>query len=466
MYKNIFTLLRFIIILIIINSCTSNFTLEQAKFNSEKGWNKYRELYSEIKMPEFQNNEYNISDYGAVAGGQADCRPAIIKAIEECNKNGGGKVVIPKGIFLCDGPVHLLDNVNIQISDGALLKFGTEISRYKPLVKVKWGDAICYNYSPLFYAEGKSNIAVTGAGVIDAQSQLSWNIWSDSSQSVDASVLKKMMEENLPLDERIFGDGLMDGLNTCQHYLRPDLIQFYNCENILIENFTLKNSPLANVHLVFSRNAVVKNIRITASSKGDDGIIIDSSSDVLVENCIINTKSNAILLKAGNDSEQVDDPSCKNVLLVNNIITWAWNGIVIDENIFADIRNLFVDNNKIFWAFNGIVINTNLKANSSVSDVFAREIKVDLIKNTLLDFKLGNVELNPDNRIDDVYLTDVKCNVVENVPIRISPNNSSNISRILISDIELGFSKVENEIEDMNEIIVNNITKAETHHGM
>src|SRR5919109_730282 len=89
---------------------------------SNRGWSQVPAILSRIKAPTFPNRDFIITDYGAVAGAQADCTEAIRKAIAACNSAGGGRVVVPAGVFLT-GAVHLKSNVNLHISEGATLKF-------------------------------------------------------------------------------------------------------------------------------------------------------------------------------------------------------------------------------------------------------------------------------------------------------------------------------------------------------
>ena len=103
---------------------------------------------------------------------------AINKAIVTCNQNGGGIVLIPRGEFLT-GPVVLKSNVNLHLEDGAVLKFATDPKLYMPSVLTRWEGVDCYNTSPLIYAYGESNIAITGSGIIDGQaSNDTWWSWN------------------------------------------------------------------------------------------------------------------------------------------------------------------------------------------------------------------------------------------------------------------------------------------------
>jgi len=106
--------------------------------------------------------------YGAMGDGITDCTEAFRTAIKLCSENGGGKVIVPEGIFLT-GPVHLLSNVNLVVSENAVVKFSTDPEKYLPVVFTRWEGVECMNYSSLIYAYEQENIAITGGVILDGQ---------------------------------------------------------------------------------------------------------------------------------------------------------------------------------------------------------------------------------------------------------------------------------------------------------
>ncbi|MBA7691711.1 hypothetical protein ES703_100262 [subsurface metagenome] len=121
-----------------------------------------------IKELQFPNRDFNITDYDAVADGQADCTEAFKKAISAAHKAGGGRVLVPAASFLT-GPIHLKSNVNLHVSEGAVVKFTTDPNKYLPVVYTRWEGVECMNYSPLIYAYEQEDIAITGKGTLDGQ---------------------------------------------------------------------------------------------------------------------------------------------------------------------------------------------------------------------------------------------------------------------------------------------------------
>ncbi|MEK7725425.1 MAG: glycosyl hydrolase family 28-related protein, partial [Acidobacteriota bacterium] len=112
---------------------------------------EYPKILKRIKPPKFKKRDYLITKFGAVGDGKTLNTEAIKKAIAECNKKGGGRVVVPKGEWLT-GAIHLKSNVNLHVQKDATLKFSTNAKDYLPLVFTRWEGMELMHISPLIYA--------------------------------------------------------------------------------------------------------------------------------------------------------------------------------------------------------------------------------------------------------------------------------------------------------------------------
>src|SRR5579863_113701 len=227
--------------------------------------NGVEEVLARIKAPSFPDRHFDITQYGAVGDGEKKCTEAIRHAIQACDAAGGGRVVIPSGRFLT-GAVHLESNVNLYLSEGATLLFSTDPKDYLPVVYTRFESTECMNYSPFIYAFGKRNVGITGPGVLDGQAdEENWWSWRNKARGGhtrdDASTgpndVKTLVEEmgnkDVPVEKRVFGEG---------HYLRPNFVQPYRCENVLMEGFTVRRSPMWELNPTLCRNVTVRNINI------------------------------------------------------------------------------------------------------------------------------------------------------------------------------------------------------------
>ena len=208
-------------------------------------WKLKKQIEATVVAPVFINKNYNIVDFGAKSGGVINNSEAFKKAIEACTKNGGGKVVVPTGKFLT-GPIHLDNNVNLHLEDGAEILFSTKSSDY-PLVKTTFEGTECMNHSPLIYAYNKKNIAVTGKGILNGQADNeNWWYWcgakrygwsegkGNQNDPQNRVRLVESGEKNVPVEQRIYGEG---------SYLRPSFVEFFECTDALIKDVKIINAP-------------------------------------------------------------------------------------------------------------------------------------------------------------------------------------------------------------------------------
>jgi polygalacturonase len=319
-----------------------------------------------IHPPQFPNASFNIEHYGASGDGKSDSRPAIAKAIAECHAAGGGRVIVPAGTYLSNGPIHLLSNVNLHLEEGATIRFGTDPKNYLPVVLVRWESTRCYNYSPLIYANGQENIAITGAGTLDGQAQEFWGEWK-SRQTPDQNLLRKMGSTKVPVKERVFGEG---------HFLRPTMCELYDCRNILLEGVTFKRSPFWTIHPVFCTNVTVRKIRVDPGTTNDDGCDPDSCRDVLIEDCIFHTADDNIAIKAGRDQDAWGDRACENIVIRR--CSSMNRAFAIGSEMSGDVRNVFILDCTVGDVSTAAIdIKCNSDRGGTVENVWVRGLRIE-----------------------------------------------------------------------------------------
>jgi polygalacturonase len=302
---------------------------------SAQAWAQTAEIEKRIHAPTFPAREFLITNYGAVSNGTTDCSQAFQQAVEACSKSGGGKVVVPAGTYL-SGPIQLESNVNLYLAKDATIRFSTDPAKYLPVVFTRFESTEVMNYSPFVYAFGQQNIAITGEGTLDGQASAGeWYKWKKS--ETDVTTLHKMGDEDVPVAQRIFGEG---------HHLRPNFVQPYRCNNVLIEGIHVTNSPMWVLTPTLCTNVTVRNV--TVNSKGapnTDGCDPDSCTDVLIDHCVFNTGDDCIALKAGRnrDGRRVNVP-CENIIIRNCQFEAGHGGITAGSESSGGIRNVFAEN--------------------------------------------------------------------------------------------------------------------------
>ncbi len=332
-----------------------------------QSWDSVNSIMKRIIPPVFPDRNFSIVSFGAVNNGTTDCTVPINKAIDSCNKAGGGKVTVPAGIYLT-GAIYLKSNVNLYVSPGATLLFTTDKTKFLPVVYTRFEGVECMNYSPFIYAYGESNIALTGGGKLDGQASNSvWWDWK-SKYGSDNVLLAGYASQNKPVAERIFGDG---------HYLRPSFVEFYRCKNILIDSITVNRSPMWELHPVLSQNITISNVHIDTHGTNNDGCDPECCSDVLITNCLFNTGDDCIAIKSGrnDDGRRVNVPS-ENIVIKNCKMQDGHGGITLGSEMSGSIRNVYADSCTMSSSvlYSMLRMKTNSVRGGTLENIFVRNI--------------------------------------------------------------------------------------------
>ncbi|HKK81561.1 MAG TPA: glycoside hydrolase family 28 protein [Prolixibacteraceae bacterium] len=322
----------------------------------------------DLKRPEFPDNVFNIKDFGAKErdGDKVKCTGAIHRAIDTAEKAGGGKVLIPSGDWLT-GPIHLKSNINLHLEDGAMVYFSEDKEDYLPVVRYRHEGVEAYNYSPLIYANELENIAITGKGVFDGQAKH----WLEFGTSQPRSIATKM-----PLSRRKnFGKG------AGTEGMRPNFMVFWKCEDILVEDVTVSNGPMWNVHLIYSERAIIRGITVkSVESHNGDGVILDSSKDILVEYVNLSTGDDAVVIKSGFNEEglKINIPT-ENVVVRNyyahDVVTGS-GGVVFGSETSGGIRNVYVHDALFENCDRGIRFKTARGRGNVTENIYVRDIEL------------------------------------------------------------------------------------------
>ena len=318
------------------------------------GWDEqlYKQIEQSIQLPKFGNNDIVITKTGAKTDAKAEKnQKAIQKAIDKCAKKGGGKVIVPAGQRFKTGAITLKSHVNLVIEQGAVLEFVFQPELY-PIVETAWEGLDCYNLSPCIYANGATDIALSGKGTVDGggnrQTWWPWNGatkhgWTEGVKSQKDGGRARLLqngEDGIPM--RINGKPNPQRTFTENDRLRPQLVNFVNCERILIEDVTLLSSPFWVIHPLKSTDITVRGVHINNDGPNGDGCDPESCDRVLIENCYFNTGDDCIAIKSGRnrDGRERAMPS-KNIIIRNCEMKNGHGGVVIGSEISGGCTNVF-----------------------------------------------------------------------------------------------------------------------------
>lgn len=360
----------------------------QKAFQEEVGWRQVPEILSRIVPPNFPAKDFPITEYGAIGDGKTDCTAAFKQAIGNCHAAGGGRVVVPEGIFLT-GAIHLKSNVNLHIKKDATILFSKDTRQYLPVELTRFEGVECMNYSPFIYAYEQQNIAITGEGTMDGQADsTTWWQWAGKSeyggskkipnQNHDRDALFQMAEEGASVKDRIFGEG---------HYLRVNFIQPYKCKNILIEGITIKRSPMWEIHPVLCENVTVQNVTVVSHGPNNDGCNPESSKDVLIKNCYFDTGDDCIAIKSGRNADgRRLNVASENIVIQGCTMKDGHGGIVIGSEISGNCRNIFAEDCVMDSPHldRALRIKTNSLRGGIVENIFMRNITIGEVSDAVI----------------------------------------------------------------------------------
>lgn len=327
----------------------------------------YENLPFEMNMvcpPSFPDRKVSVADFGGVGDGVFLNTDAFAAAIEELSSKGGGHLVVPKGVWLT-GPIVLKDNIDLHVMKDAVLLFSTDRDLYPIIETVFEGLDTKRCMSPI-YADGAKNVAVTGGGTIDGNGD-SWrqvkkskmassqwkellksggftnvkgDIWYPDSTSFRGSMVSDAF--NVPQ-----GLETEEEWNSVKTYLRPVLVEFKECENVLLKDCLFQNSPCWNIHPLLSRNVIIDNISVRNPwySQNGDGLDIDSCEDVIVVNSNFDVGDDAICIKSGKDADgRRRARPCRNLIVDNCIVFHGHGGFVVGSEMSGGVQNISVTN--------------------------------------------------------------------------------------------------------------------------
>jgi polygalacturonase len=317
-----------------------------------------------ILEPQFPAHSVSIVDFGALPDGHTMNTEAFTQAIAACVKAGGGTVIVPAGTWRT-GPIRLESNINLHVERGALVQFSKNIDDY-PFVESPEGRQNRYGRTQLISAYKARNIAVTGDGIFNGAGEvwryvlredltdLQWKALVASGGIVSANGEEWWPSKEAMGAEKFFKEST-DAKKTLtkadyestKEYLRPNLVNFVECNDILLDGPTFENSPRYHIIPQQCENLIIRNVKVLSpvSGKNTDAIDPAACRNVVIYNCMIDVGDDGICLKPGAiNSAQKPGPACENVVVADCVVYHAHGGFVIGSESYGGARNISVRN--------------------------------------------------------------------------------------------------------------------------
>lgn len=361
--NRLFSLSAFVSLLVMTNACCTNG--EEKAQSPQTDESIYENLpfdMPKVEQPTFPDYEVSIVDFGAKGDGVSLNTQAINDAIKAVNQKGGGKVIIPEGLWLT-GPIELLSNVNLYTEKNALILFTGDFSAY-PIIATSFEGLETRRCQSPISARGAENIAITGYGTFDGSGD-SWrpvkkgkltpgqwsslvksggvvdnDIWYPTAGSLKGAQACK--EFNNPE-----GIETEEEWNEIRPWLRPVLLNIVKSKKVLLEGVTFKNSPSWCLHPLSCEHITLNNVKVFNPwySQNGDALDLESCNYALIIDCIFDAGDDAICIKSGKDEDgRKRGEPCQNVIVKNNTVLHGHGGFVVGSEMSGGVKNIYVDN--------------------------------------------------------------------------------------------------------------------------
>ena len=413
---------------------------------------KRNAILKNIHAPQSPANTLSILSFGAVGDSVSDCKQAFNNAMAECTRLKGARIIVPAGIYFVGGPIHLVSNVCLEIQKGARLKFSSDPEKYLPVVPTSWEGTFILNYSPLIYGYKLHNIAIIGEGTIDGNALKTFSTWRNL-QDHDQQLSRDMNHNNIALNKRIFGRN---------HFLRPPMIQLFECKNILIEDVAITNSPFWCIHLLKSENITVRGVNYNAHNINNDGIDPEYCKNVLIENILFDNGDDNVAIKSGRDNEGRATGVPSENIIIRNCHFKGLHGVVIGSEMSSGVRNVFIENcMSTGFCKRGIFLKSNPDRGGYISDIYVNNVTFNEVEdcfyitsnyhgegkgfntdihNIFVDSLFCHKAINaglvvqgfPAKKVKDVYFSNVR------IDMATSPLSFTNAENIVLSNVVIG----------------------------
>lgn len=314
----------------------------------------------QIELPNIPSYKVSIIEFGAVPDGETINTKSINDAISAVSNRGGGKVIVPAGIWH-SGPIELRDKVELHLERNAILMFSSDAEQY-PLVETSFEGLDMVRCQPPISAVGISDIAITGSGVIDGGgdawrpvkraklTEKQWDNLVESGGVVDASGKTWYPDEGALKASMLTRSKSHDEISIVEwqqmkRWLRPVLLGFTGCSRVLLDGVTFRNSPSWCLHPLCCDNLTISGVKVFNPwySQNGDALDIESCSNAIVEDCLFDAGDDAICLKSGKDEDgRKRAKPCSNIIVRNNTVLHGHGGFVIGSEMSGGINNVYV----------------------------------------------------------------------------------------------------------------------------
>lgn len=381
-------------------SCSGNYEFAQL----------YEDLPFEmgrVSRPDIPDRRVSLSDFGGRGDGVTDNTAAFAEAIGRLEALGGGHLDVPSGVYLT-GPVELKSHIDLHVTPQAIIIFNPDRSLY-PVIRTVYEGIDTWRCESPIHAEGATDIAITGGGVIDGSGE-AWRAlkrkkvapedWKKLTGGHGLYVEEKSTwypDESYYEGNRVADESTpvkymsAEQLEKYKIFLRPVMVSLRRCTNVLLEDCMFQNSPAWNIHPLLCNNVIVKNITAKNASyaQNGDGIDVDSCQDVVIVGSTFDVGDDGICIKSGRDEDgRARGVPSKGIIVHGCTVLRGHGGFVVGSEMSGGVENIKVSCCRFMGTDAGLRFKSRRGRGGEVKNIFIEDISMKDIKADAILFDL------------------------------------------------------------------------------
>jgi polygalacturonase len=376
-----------------------------------------------VMSPQIPERTVSLADFGT-GDGQTLNTAAFEKAISKLSQEGGGKLVVPPGIWLT-GPIKLRSRLNLHLEAGALVQFSGDYRLYPLIVEDLRGEKDVNATSPIS-GQNLEDVAISGDGILDGggdgwrpvkKSKLTEREWGKLVKS--GGVLNEKGDEWCPSRAALEGKTALAAIPKDRRlkvedyapyhqYLRPRMVRLIDCKRVLIEGVTVRNPPNWTLNPVLCEHVSVLNVKVfnSPAAQNSDALDLESCRHVLVRGCIFDVGDDGITLKSGKDAKgrRIDVPT-EDVTVEDCTVYRAHGGFTIGSEMSGGVRNVRVNNCTFIGTDIGLRFKSTRGRGGVVENIRISNVRMADIVRDAVNFNLYYGGKSPTDKDEDLAET-------------------------------------------------------------
>ena len=397
---------KFVVTLIATLAVVSGFAANKGENPYKKFTEKLPFAMPEVHAPVIPDYQVKLTDFGGVGDGITLNTEAFARAIEALSKKGGGRLVVPQGVWHT-GPIILKSNIELNLKAGAVILFAADESLY-PIIDTSFEGLDTRRCMSPIYAKGESNIAITGKGVIDGNGQY----WRPVKKGkVTESHWKNLLATPGSVEMKpgywVPCEGYQKGesganmnvpnaktpeeWNAIKRFLRPVMISLVQCKNVMLKGVIFQNSPAWNLHPLMCENVIIDQVlvRNPAYAQNGDALDLESCKNALIVNSRFDAGDDGICIKSGKDKDgRRRGIPCENVVVEGCTVFAGHGGFVVGSEMSGGVKNILVENCQFLGTDVGLRFKSTRGRGGIVENIYINKISMTDIKTDAITFNM------------------------------------------------------------------------------